>query len=186
MEQINNQRLKCLFKPARWDTRAQCRNTLEPDVILFGANSNELLHSIIDTKLHAVAEGIKLDKGKVEITDEREELFDLYNSAVDIVDYGTNDYTKYEKIIKIVQQAFGYMVFLKRDQDNANIIYVSPMVPINQQHIESQASFLECVRYFEDISSIKTNAYSLPLKSDYGNYQDLDSSNSDQSDHGSK
>ncbi|RHZ61838.1 hypothetical protein Glove_345g71 [Diversispora epigaea] len=214
MEQINNQRLKCLLKPARWDTRAQCRNTFgEPDVILFGANNNELLHSIIDTKLLAVAEvkpeqlmtnlikGTKLYKGKVEITDEREELFDLYNSAVDMVDYGTNDYTKYEKIIKIVQQAFGYMVvnnlrygiitsyvrtwFLKRDQDNANIIYISPMVPINQQHIENQASFLECVRYFEDISSIKTNAYSLPPKPDHGNYQDLDSSNSDQSDHDS-
>ncbi|CAG8484532.1 18661_t:CDS:2 [Gigaspora rosea] len=185
MEQINNQRLKCLLKPARWDTRAQCRNTLgEPDnmeVIDFGLqershtkniiNNNELLHSIIDIKLLAVAEvkleqlmtnlikGTKLYKGKVKITDEREELFDLYNSAVDMVDYGTNDYTKYEKIIKVVQQAFGYMVtwFLKRDQDNANIVYISPMVPINQQHTET----------------------------DHGNSQDLDSSNSDQSGHDS-
>ena len=54
--------------------------------------------------------GTKLDEGEVEITDEREELFDLYNSAVEMVDYGTDDYTKHEKIMKIVQQAFGYMV----------------------------------------------------------------------------
>ncbi|CAG8713368.1 13848_t:CDS:2, partial [Funneliformis mosseae] len=136
MEQINNQRLKGLSKPAN-------------------ANNNELLHSIIDTKLLTT----EINKGRVKITDEREELFDLYNGVVDIVDYGTEDYTKYEKIIKIVQQAFGYMA-------NANIIYISPIVPINQQHIESQASFLECP--------------------DHGNNQeDLDSSNSDQSNHDS-
>ncbi|CAG8818505.1 29819_t:CDS:2 [Gigaspora margarita] len=86
-----------------------------------------------------------------------------------MVDYDTNDYTKYKKIIKIVQQAFGYMVvnnlrndiimlyirtwFLKHDQDNANIIYISSMVPINQQYIKSQALFLEYVCYFEYISN---------------------------------
>lgn len=146
--------------------------------------------------------GTELNEGEVEITSEREELFDLYNSAVDMVDYGTTDYMKYEKIMRIVQQAFGYMVinnlrygmitsyvrtwFLKRDQDNANIIYISPMVPINQQHTKNQASFLECIRYFEDISSIETNAYSLPSEPYYKNYQeDLDSLNSNQSDHDS-
>ncbi|CAI2171464.1 15561_t:CDS:2 [Funneliformis geosporum] len=72
---------------------------------------------------------------------------------------------------------------LKRDQDGK---YISPIVSINQQHIESKASFLECIRYFEDISSIETNAYSSPPKSDHGNSQeDLDSSNSDHSDHDS-
>ncbi|RIB09715.1 hypothetical protein C2G38_2107837 [Gigaspora rosea] len=35
--------------------------------------------------------------------------------------------------------------FLKRDQDNANIVYISPMVPINQQHTESQASCISCM-----------------------------------------
>ncbi|CAG8458812.1 633_t:CDS:2, partial [Racocetra fulgida] len=147
------------------ETRAQCCKTLdELDIILFSADKNELLHSIIDTMLLAVAEvkpeqlmthlikGTKLSKDKVKITDEREKLFDLYNSAVNIVDYSTNKYTKYAKILKIVQQAFGYMV---------------------------------CIRYFEDISKTNTNAYSTPPKPDHVNYQDLDSSISEQSDHDS-
>ena len=43
--------------------------------------------------------GTGLNEGEIEITDEREELFDLYNSAVNKVDDGTDEYTKYEKIM---------------------------------------------------------------------------------------
>ncbi|RGB36224.1 hypothetical protein C1646_90868 [Rhizophagus diaphanus] len=112
----------------------------------------------------------------------------------------------HEKIKRIIRQAFGYMVlnklqygmittyartwFLKRDDPpNINKLYISPMIPINQQHTEHQPSFLECMHYFEDVSSnaSKFDSSSSPPKSDHDdegdNHPDSDNSdNSDQSD----
>lgn len=175
-------------------------------------NNNELLYSISDTKLLAMIEvkpeflmtklikGTELnDEEEVEITNDKKELYDLYNSAVEKVDYGTGDYTKYEKIMKIIQQAYGIwwlmilqydmitsyvrIWFLKHVQDNAKYHLHISMVPIKQQHTNIQASFLECLHYFKSISSMETNAYSSPLKFDQNDYQeDLDSLGQDQLD----
>jgi len=180
MNEINNQRLRQLPKPERWAKRDQCCVTLgEPDAIRFRADNKEKLEDRNDTEIVAVVEvkpeqlmvtliaGTEItDSGQVKLTDERDDLIVLYSSAVEVIDDQTDNYTNHEKIKRIICQVFGYMVinklrygmittyartwFLKCD--DANNLYISPMIPIDQQHTESQASFLECMHYFEDIS----------------------------------
>ncbi|CAB4434864.1 unnamed protein product [Rhizophagus irregularis] len=172
------------MSPERWGSRDYCLATFgEPDFILFRADNEDKLESINDTEVVVtvevkpeqlmvdLVEGTEITAdGQVKLTNDIEDLSELYNTAVDAMDYGTINYTIHEKIMRIIQQAFGYMVlnrlqygmittyartwFLKRDDPpNINKLYISPMIPINQQHTEHQPSFLECMHYFEKVSS---------------------------------
>ncbi|RIA86072.1 hypothetical protein C1645_741114 [Glomus cerebriforme] len=145
-----------------------------------------------------IAEG-----GQVRLTDESEDMIKLYETAVHAPGYAKDIHPEYEEIMKIICQTFGYMVvnklrygmittyartwFLRRDDPqnpkNTNDLYVSPMIPINRQHTDNQASFLECMYYFENISGNNPtiNSSELPLKTDYKDDQDLHTS--DHSDH---
>ena len=112
------------------------------------------------------------DNGQVKLTDVSEDIIELYETAVYAPTYEKNAHHEYEKIKLMIRQAFGYMVvnklrygmittyartwFLRRDDpqnpNNPNDLYVSPMIPTNRRHTDNQASFLECMYYFEDIS----------------------------------
>ncbi|PKC55174.1 hypothetical protein RhiirA1_476065 [Rhizophagus irregularis] len=116
---------------------------------------------------------------QVKFTDDIKNLNELYNAA-DVID-GTNDYSIHEKIKRIIRQAFGY-IFLKRDDSpNTNKLYISSMIPINQQHTEYQPLFLECIHYFEDISS-NASKFDSSLSSPKSNHND-DNDNHPDSDH---
>ncbi|GET02513.1 kinase-like domain-containing protein [Rhizophagus clarus] len=219
MSEINNQRLRKLPKPARWGYRYGCNATLgEPDFILFRADNVGKLESMNDTEVIATVKvkpeqlmvnlvgGTEITKdGQVNLTDEIEHFDVLYNTAVDEIDYGAVNYSMHKKIIRIIRQAFGYMVlnklqygmittyartwFLKRgDPPNTNKLYISPMIPINQQHTEHQPSFLECMHYFEDVSNNASKFDSSSSAPDDGDddggfHPDSDhTDNSDQSD----
>ncbi|PKK58230.1 hypothetical protein RhiirC2_796642 [Rhizophagus irregularis] len=202
MTGINNQRLRKLPKPERWGSQDDCHAIFgEPDFILFCADNVEKLESLNNTEVVTTGKvnpeqlmvelvgGTEITEDRqVKFTDDIKNLNELYNAAVDVID-GTNDYSIYEKIKRIIRQAFGY-IFLKRDDSpNTNKLYISSMIPINQQHTEYQPSFLECIHYFEDIFSnaSKFDSSLSPPKSnhddDNDNHSDSDhSNNSDQSD----
>jgi hypothetical protein len=184
MNELNNKRLKELPEPEKWGKRERCYNTLgNPDIIRFRASDNDSMKSINDTDLLSVVEvkpeqllmdlieGVETtDDKKLRIGMKQEVLSEAYNLAARMEDDGTTDYTKHEMIMRIIQQIFGYMVvndlkygmitsyvrtwFLKRGSRNLNQLYISPAVPINQKHSKNQASFLECMHYFEDISRV--------------------------------
>ncbi|CAB4383391.1 unnamed protein product [Rhizophagus irregularis] len=177
MTGINNQRLRKLPKPERWGSQDDCHAIFgEPDFILFCADNVEKLESLNNTEVVTTGKvnpeqlmvelvgGTEITEDRqVKFTDDIKNLNELYNAAVD---------------------------FLKRDDSpNTNKLYISSMIPINQQHTEYQPSFLECIHYFEDIFSnaSKFDSSLSPPKSnhddDNDNHSDSDhSNNSDQSD----
>ncbi|CAG8483756.1 3455_t:CDS:2 [Funneliformis mosseae] len=73
----------------------------------------------------------------------------MYNITRGQVDHDINNYSKYQKLNCLIHQAFEYMVVNDRQ-------YVS----INWIHINNQASFWECLRYFEDLSALDPYAKS--------------------------
>jgi hypothetical protein len=111
-------------------------------------------------------------------------------------DYNTDNYTKYDKLIRIVHQGFGYMVvndmrygmittgnqtwFMYRKFDDESALCISPAVSVDQVHTSNQASFWECLRYFEELSTLNPTARSDPpttppeIDSDSDNDSDSD------------
>lgn len=163
----------------------------EPDIVLIGAPDMETLRSIdadginllatVEAKpeqlMKAIIQEIINEQQILDIEDR--ELYNLYNIAKKQVDLNTINYSKYQKLKYIVHQAFGYMVindkqygmittfkrtwFMRRNKDvDASTLYISPAVPINRVHTNNQASFWECLRYFEDLSMLDPHANSNP------------------------
>ncbi|RIB28189.1 hypothetical protein C2G38_2239640 [Gigaspora rosea] len=200
MKATNNQRLITLSPQELW---SRCFMFWaikgQPDAIRC-AGGIQLLNASL---LLSVVE-IETEQLMRTLVDDETELFNAYNTALRIKDDGTTEYTRHQKIIRIVKQLFGYMVVndLKygllttyirtwffyhqvvspNDHDSLNILYISPAVYINQSHTGDSASFLECMYYFERISTMNpTTHYSLPNIYD-GDY-DYDGSDDNENKH---
>ncbi|CAG8528756.1 13258_t:CDS:2 [Ambispora gerdemannii] len=188
MEATNNQRLILLPTPERWSKRYVFRAIKgQPDAIRCGAGNIQLLNDS-DVSLIFSAVEVKPEQLMRTLVADGTELFNAYNTALTTEDDGTIAYTQHQKIIRIVRQLFGYMVvndlkygllttyirtwFFYRQDDNPDNIYISPAVHINQSHTDDGASFLECMYYFENISTTKPTAHSSPPNTD--KYRDKD------------
>ncbi|CAG8634349.1 6659_t:CDS:2 [Paraglomus brasilianum] len=176
MNTFNKQRLICLLKPATW-----CKHGYFVDIVghpdaIFGSTDNndeleswavDYLFSVVEIKpewLMRIALGeelINVHNQPVDVDEGNQiHLHEEYNSTVDMIDDGTTEYTHYHKIVKLIQQIFGYMVindmryglltsytrtwFLHRQNEDPDILYISPSVDIDQSHTSTQPSFLEC------------------------------------------
>ncbi|CAG8668146.1 17479_t:CDS:2, partial [Funneliformis caledonium] len=188
MEATNNQRLILLPTPERWSKRYVCRAVKgQPDAIRCGAGNIQLLNDL-DASLILSAVEVKPEQLMKTLVADGTELFNAYNTALTTEDDGTTAYTRHQKIIRIVRQLFGYMVvndlkygllttyirtwfFYRQDEDPDNL-YISPTVHINQSHTSDSASFLECMYYFENISTTNPTAHSSPPNTDGGNDND--------------
>src|SRR6266498_447376 len=100
---------------------------------------------------------MKPEQLMMKLLEDEVDLCDAYHRALTVEDDNTTDFTIYQKLIRIIRQTFGYMVvndlqyglltsyvqtwFLYRQSKNPSILYISPAVPINQNHTPTQASF---------------------------------------------
>ncbi|CAG8729669.1 3415_t:CDS:2, partial [Ambispora leptoticha] len=214
MNTFNKQRLIRLPKPATWCKRGYFVDIVgHPDVIFGSADNNDELESWSVDHLFSVVEikpewlmrialgeelidahnqpvvNIDVDEGK------QIHLHEKYNSAVDMIDDGTTEYTRCQKIVKLIRQIFGYMVindmryglltsytrtwFLHRQNKDPNILYISPSVDIDQSHTSTQPSFLECMHYFEDLCMADPFVHSSPPTTDL-EYVENDDDNEDE------
>ncbi|CAG8624907.1 6546_t:CDS:2 [Acaulospora morrowiae] len=176
METINNQRLILLPTPERWSKRYVFRTVKgQPDAIRCGAGNIQLLNDGNASLILSAVE-VKTEQLMGTLVADGTELVAAYNTALTAEDDGTTAYTRHQKIIRIVRQLFGYMVindlkygllttyirtwFFYRQDGNEDNIYISPAVHINQSHTGDSASFLECMYYFENISTANSTAHS--------------------------
>ncbi|CAI2186387.1 9848_t:CDS:2 [Funneliformis geosporum] len=178
---VNDQRLASLPNPQMWCKRNQAPFVKgEPDIVCIGAPNSTTLHSTNENGVSLIATvEVKPDQllNNIiqEIIDEQRlpgserELYNMYNVARGQNDSGTNNYSKYDKLRNIVHQAFGYMVvndrrygmittlnktwFMFRKGGDEKTLCISPAVSISQVYTYYQASFWECLRYFEDVST---------------------------------
>jgi hypothetical protein len=188
MEATNNQRLILLPAPERWSKRYVFRAVKgQPDAIRCGADNIQLLNDS-DTSLILSAVEVKPEQLMRTLVDDGTELFNAYNTALKTKDDGTTAYTRHQNIIGIVRQLIGYMIvndlkygllttyirtwFFYRQDDNPDNIYISPEVHINQSHTGDSASFLECMYYFENISTTNPTTYSSLPNTDGGDDND--------------
>ncbi|CAG8530112.1 15261_t:CDS:2 [Acaulospora morrowiae] len=173
MEVFNEQRLIDLVRPEKWCRCEFFRQTVKghPGFIRCSAENTQQLLRCEFTRLLAVAE-VKPEWLIRSLLGE-EELYMAYNTAVTAVDDSTDVHTKYQKIIRIVRQMFGYMVindmrfglltsyvrtwFFCRQPEDPNNLYISPAVFTDQNHTSVRASFLECMHYFENLSTNSPN-----------------------------
>lgn len=202
MKSINNQRLILLPKPERWGKRYIYKQVKgQPDVIRGSSDDKQQ-----PLKRSKASQILSIVEAKPEqlmryLLDDGLDLHEAYNRAVTLVDDGTTTFSKYRSVVRIVRQTFGYMVvndlrhgllttyvrtwFFYRDRNNPNIIYISPAVPINQNHTSTQTSFLECMFYHETLSTRDRTAHSSPpTDSDKGNNNDDGDDKADDNDEG--
>ncbi|CAG8598897.1 37501_t:CDS:2 [Gigaspora margarita] len=199
MEATNNQRLILLPTPECWSRRYMFWTVKgQPDVIRC-AGDIQLLNSSVASQLLSVVE-IKTEQLMRTLVDDGTELFNAYNLALIAEDDGTTAYTRHYEIIRIIRQLFGYMVvndlkygllttyirtwFFYCKNDNSDNIYISLTVHINQSHTGNSASFLECMYYFENISTTNPTLHFIPPNTDDGD--DNDDENDDNKDKNDK
>ncbi|CAG8791690.1 853_t:CDS:1, partial [Dentiscutata erythropus] len=195
---FNEQRLLDLTRPEKWCRCEFFRQTVKghPDFIRCSAENKQQLLRREFTRLLAVSEA--KPEWLIRSLLGEEELYTAYNIAVTAVDDGTDSYTKYQKIIRIVRQMFGYMVindmqfglltsyvrtwFFCRQPENPNSLYISPAVSTNQNHTSVQASFLECMHYFENLSTNSPNVHSSPTTGEDNEDDNKDDNGDDDND----
>ncbi|CAI2165133.1 5339_t:CDS:2 [Funneliformis geosporum] len=178
---VNDQRLASLPNPQMWCKHNQAPFVKgEPDIVCIGAPDSTTLRSTNEygVSLLATVE-VKSDQllnniiqeiiGEQRLSGGERELYNIYNVARGQKDSGTNNYSKYDKLRNIVHQAFVYMVvndrrygmittlnqtwFMFRKVGDEKTLCISPAVSVRQVYTNNQASFWECLRYFEDLST---------------------------------
>ncbi|CAG8611803.1 3154_t:CDS:2 [Dentiscutata erythropus] len=181
VNEINNQRLILLPKLERW-----CKLYVfegikgRLDAIHCSADNKELL--IAPSKILSIVV-VKPEQLMQNLIDHGTELFETYNTAL------TTNYNE-ARHEKIIRQVFGYMIvndlrygllttyvqtwFFCRQQKNPDILYISREVHITQGHTNKDASFLECIRYFEKLSSEDTFDHYSPPNSEGDDYHGSD------------
>ncbi|CAG8474622.1 3967_t:CDS:2 [Paraglomus brasilianum] len=192
LDKVNDQRLASLKHPQMWCKSNQATIVKgEPDIVLIGAPDSTTLYSInasgirllatVEAKpnqfMSQIMQEIINENDLLDDNDESE-LYSIYNLARGVRDHHTNNYSKYDKLRRIVHQGFGYMVvndcqygiiatlnqtwFICRRPDNPSTLCISPAVSVNQLHTSNRASFWECLRYFEDLSMSNPTVHSDP------------------------
>ncbi|RIA79596.1 hypothetical protein C1645_840313 [Glomus cerebriforme] len=108
------------------------------------------------------------DNGQVKLTDVSENMIELYETVVCAPTYEKNAHHEYEKIKRIIRQAFRYMVVNKLRYGMITTYARTWFLRHNQ------ASFLECMYYFEDISreNPTIDSSKSPPMTDYEDDQD--------------
>ncbi|CAG8458462.1 1643_t:CDS:2 [Diversispora eburnea] len=142
MEAINNERLINLQRGKRYMFKGVKGR---PDVIRCSVDNKELLWNLKASQILSTVE-FKTEQLMRTLIKDGTELFEAYSTALTMEDDGTDEYIWHQKIIKIIRQTFGYM-----------------------GHTDNYASFSECVRYFETISTADPIVYSSPPNEDDGN-----------------